>query len=75
MGLYGTPGIGKSTICKALCNEYFTEFQSRVCHLEFGEGRTEQQLLEEALKRLTDTEPEILKDLHIGKVRMNVIQD
>ena len=73
LDLYGTAGIGKSTICKALCNEYFTKFQGKVCHLEFGKGGTEQQLLEEALKRLTDTKPEISKDLHIDKVRMKVI--
>lgn len=34
VGLYGMGGIGKTSICKALCNEYSREFHGRLCHVE-----------------------------------------
>ena len=68
LGLYGMGGIGKSTILKVLCNEYYTKFQGRVCHLEFNKVATEHQLLQEALKKLTDTRPELLEGLNIDMV-------
>jgi GTPase SAR1 family protein len=68
LGLYGMGGIGKSTILKLLCNEYYTKFQSRVCHLEFNKEATENELLQEALEKLTDTRPELLEGLNIDAV-------
>ncbi|KAG0601993.1 hypothetical protein M758_11G152900 [Ceratodon purpureus] len=69
LGLHGTGGIGKSTICKVLCNEYYTKFQGRVCHLELREDANELQLLQEALRRLTDTKPELLVGMNIDMCR------
>ncbi|KAG0561338.1 hypothetical protein KC19_9G056700 [Ceratodon purpureus] len=40
LGLYGTTGRGKTTLCKALCDRFFAEFSGRVCHVELGEMST-----------------------------------
>ncbi|KAG0606089.1 hypothetical protein M758_9G112900 [Ceratodon purpureus] len=37
LGLYGTTGRGKTTLCKALCDHFSAEFLGRVCHVELGE--------------------------------------
>ena len=36
LGLYGMGGLGKTTMCKALCNHFQKEFNGRVCHVELG---------------------------------------
>ncbi|XP_059066826.1 uncharacterized protein LOC131069298 [Cryptomeria japonica] len=42
-GLYGMPGQGKTTLAKALCNINLRNFDGKVCHLEFCEGKTLQR--------------------------------
>ncbi|KAG0581319.1 hypothetical protein KC19_4G242500 [Ceratodon purpureus] len=37
LGLHGTSGLGKSTLCKALCDYFSGKFLGRVCHVELGE--------------------------------------
>ncbi|KAG0631760.1 hypothetical protein M758_1G277600 [Ceratodon purpureus] len=59
MGVYGMGGIGKTSICKALCNVYDTRFCGRVCHAEL-ERKSKAELLLEVLKRLTDLSHELL---------------
>ncbi|KAG0608491.1 hypothetical protein M758_8G109700 [Ceratodon purpureus] len=60
LGLYGVGGIGKSTGCMTLCNDYFNEFRGRVCHIEFGE-ENELQMLQIVLKKLTTTKHELIE--------------
>jgi Ni2+-binding GTPase involved in maturation of urease and hydrogenase len=62
VGMYGVGGIGKTTICKALCNELSSRFHDNVCHVEIGH-RSEMKLLRKALKRLTTLSHEILDKL------------
>ena len=62
VGMYGVGGIGKTTICKALCNELSSRFWDNVCHVEFGQG-SELKLLQKALKRLTTLNHEMLDKL------------
>jgi GTPase SAR1 family protein len=67
LGIYGVGGIGKSTTCMVLCNNYFKDFQGRVCHVEFGSG-DELQMLQEILKRLTNTKHEVIRNLNKDEV-------
>lgn len=52
VGLYKIGGIGKTSICKALCNKYFIEFHGSICHVELGKG-SEEELMREVVNKLT----------------------
>ena len=67
VGLYGMGGIGKSSICKALCNDFFTEFCGRVCYAEL-ERRSEEELLRDVLKNLTKASWEGLDRFKLDQV-------
>ena len=67
VGLYGMGGIGKTSICKVLYNEFLTKFQTRVCHAEL-ERKTEEELLQEVLKRLTDINPKLFNGRNTDEV-------
>jgi Ni2+-binding GTPase involved in maturation of urease and hydrogenase len=69
VGLYGVGGIGKTSICKVLCNEYSGEFKGRVCHAEL-ERKSEEELLQDVLESLTDSNPKLLRGLEVCKVRL-----
>lgn len=68
IGLYGMGGIGKTTICKAMCNEMSKEFNGKVCHIELKSSSESLQLLREVLKRLTNIRPQMLDGLNIDEV-------
>lgn len=53
VGLYGMGGIGKTSICKALCNENSTKFRGRVCLVEL-EKKNEEESLREVVQSLSD---------------------
>ena len=36
LGLYGMGGLGKTTMCRALCTYFHEDFYGRVCHIELG---------------------------------------
>lgn len=36
LGLYGMGGLGKTTMCRALCRYFHEDFYGRVCHVELG---------------------------------------
>ncbi|KAG0588953.1 hypothetical protein KC19_2G280800 [Ceratodon purpureus] len=78
MGLYGMGGIGKTTICKALCNKYYTKFHGKVCHAELERGSKE-GLLREVLKSLTNTSRERLNEFNVDQLqnalREGIIKD
>ena len=63
LGFYGTGGMGKTTICKALCNHFLSEFQGRVCHLELGSEKP-LVLLKRALKALTGLRKDVVDQVH-----------
>ncbi|KAG0577398.1 hypothetical protein KC19_5G153200 [Ceratodon purpureus] len=68
MGLYGIGGIGKTTICKVLCNKLFKEFRGRVCHTEL-KREFQLELFQEVLKILTDTRHDNLERMNIDKCK------
>jgi uridine kinase len=74
VGLYGMGGIGKTSICKVLCNEFFTQFRGRVCHAEL-ERKSEEELLREVLKKLTSTSSKDLDGFNKDQVKIVVMVD
>lgn len=63
-GLYGVGGIGKTSICKT---PFFTKFHGKVCHAELERG-SEEGLLREVLKSLTNTSRERLNEFSADQV-------
>lgn len=55
-------GIGKTTICKVLCNKFFDEFCGRVCHIELKsldeqlKETHEKELLQKVLTSFTNND-------------------
>jgi GTPase SAR1 family protein len=74
VGLYGMGGMGKTSICKALCNEYFTKFCGRVCLAELEKG-SEKELLQGVVQSLSDPSLEHLHGLNVYQVWPMVCQD
>ncbi|KAG0604323.1 hypothetical protein M758_10G162600 [Ceratodon purpureus] len=68
MGLYGIGGIGKTTMCKAMCNEVFKRFGGRVCHVELN-TTSEVEILGNVLRRLSTIEHEHVGGLNIDECR------
>lgn len=67
IGLYGTEGIGKTTLCKVMCKVLFQEFLGRVCHAEL-EKTSEVGRLREVLRRLTNISDKLLSESNIDQV-------
>ncbi|KAG0603715.1 hypothetical protein M758_10G115900 [Ceratodon purpureus] len=68
MGLHGIGGIGKTTMCKAMCNEVFERFGGRVCHVELN-TTSEVEILQNVLRRLSTIEHGHVGGLNIDECR------
>jgi len=66
VGLYGVGGIGKTTICKAMCNDLSKEFHDKVCHVELGSQS--EKVFKEVLGKLMDKSLEHLGAMNVDKV-------
>ncbi|KAG0605267.1 hypothetical protein M758_9G044500 [Ceratodon purpureus] len=62
LGLYGTTGRGKTTLCKALCDHFSAEFLGRVCHVELG-VTSKMKRQKTMLERLCGIERDVLDRL------------
>jgi Ni2+-binding GTPase involved in maturation of urease and hydrogenase len=67
IGLYGLGGMGKTEICKMMCNEMDGEFDGKVCHVELG-SQSEHELVKNLLTTLTNTSAEVVQEVGKGKV-------
>lgn len=61
VGVHGMSGMGKTMLCKALCNNFKQRFYGRVCYVDFGSGDTI-GIKKEILRRLTDLKSEFILD-------------
>ena len=71
LGLYGMGSIGKTTICRVLCNEFYVEFHGKVHHLEL-ESNNQVELIQAMLKRLTETRHDLLETFNYDQVRIQI---
>lgn len=62
VGMYGTGGSGKTTVCKALCNYYQYEFHGKVCYVEFGK-QNQVALQKKVLRELTEASEAVVKQI------------
>ncbi|KAG0556584.1 hypothetical protein KC19_11G064900 [Ceratodon purpureus] len=67
VGVYGVGGLGKTSVCKALYNSQYAEYDGRVCLVELG-GLSPEELQKQVLRELTQLNPELEKDLRGDKV-------
>ena len=68
MGVYGVGGIGKTTLCKSLCKDFFGEFDGKVCHVELKEGGNKLKLRQKVLRSLANMREKILQGLNEDEV-------
>ena len=67
IGLYGVGGMGKTQICKIMCNEMDGEFDGKVCHVELGK-QSKHELVRKVLTTLTNTSAEVVQEVGEDKV-------
>ncbi len=67
IGLYGVGGMGKTEICKMMCNEMDGEFDGKVCHVELGK-QSKHKLVKKVLTTLTNTSVEVVDEVGKDKV-------
>lgn len=76
VGVYGMGGLGKTLLCKALCNAFHSEFAGRVLHVELKRSCKESELRRKEetnqntievqkliLEAVTDASPELLRNI------------
>ena len=59
--------MGKTQICKIMCNEMDGEFDGKVCHVELGKQR-KHELVKKVLTTLTNTSAEVVQEVGEDKV-------
>ena len=60
LGLYGSSGLGKTTLAKAACDYFAREFEGRVCHVELGKNMERMKRQKLMLKTLCGVEEDVL---------------
>jgi hypothetical protein len=60
-------GMGKTQICKIMCNEMDGEFDGKVCHVEL-EKQSKHELVKKVLTTLKNTSAEVVQEVGQDKV-------
>ena len=72
IGLYGLGGIGKTQICKIMCNEMDEEFDGKVCHVEL-EKQSKHELVKKVLTTLTITSAKVVQVVGEDKIFVFIV--
>ena len=72
IGLCGLGGMGKTQICKIMCNEMDEEFDGKVCHVELGK-QSKHELVKKVLTTLTITSAKVVQVVGQDKVFVFIV--
>ncbi|KAG0556323.1 hypothetical protein KC19_11G044200 [Ceratodon purpureus] len=75
VGLSGIGGMGKTLLCKALCNRFREEFAGRVCHVECSKSSSSLELQKLILDELTDANKSYLHSFKTSEEVLDRICD
>ena len=67
IGLYGLGGMGKTELCKMMCNEMDGEFDGKVCHVELGKP-SKYEVVKKVVTKLTNGSAELFQEMEEHKV-------
>jgi len=70
VGIYGVGGIGKTSTCKTLCNEFSSKFEGRICHIEFPvvPSSVSKEFFQKVLRGLIRKSMDVIQQLEEGQV-------
>ncbi|KAG0616769.1 hypothetical protein M758_5G140600 [Ceratodon purpureus] len=74
LGLYGMGGLGKTTMCRALCRYFHEDFYGRVCHVELG-SKPPLELQKMVLTKLLRLAKEVVESITSAEVGRKCLKD
>ncbi|KAG0615271.1 hypothetical protein M758_5G028000 [Ceratodon purpureus] len=74
LGLYGMGGLGKTTMCRALCRYFHEDFYGRVCHVELG-SKPPLELQKMVLTKLLRLGKEVVESITSTDVGAECLKD
>jgi Cdc6-like AAA superfamily ATPase len=74
LGLFGRGGMGKTLLCKALCNHFREEYAGPVCHVECSKSSGSLELQKLILEELTDANKTFLPNLRTSEAVREILE-